>query len=160
MSANLNHVSLNVRDLERSTRFYVELFGMEPVPTPNFGFPVRWLRVGDLQLHLFERPDDPPRHHHVALAVDDFPAFYRRAEKLDIFDRDAFGHHFFELPGDVAQLYVRDPGGNLVEVDAPGASALPESLRASLRRLEDVHPQDEENRRATLFLAAAEPVSR
>ena len=38
-----------------SVGFYEEIFGMQRVPTPNFGFPVQWLRVGSLQLHLFER---------------------------------------------------------------------------------------------------------
>ena len=33
--------------------FYKELFEMEEVLAPDFPFPVRWLRVGDLQLHLF-----------------------------------------------------------------------------------------------------------
>jgi catechol 2,3-dioxygenase-like lactoylglutathione lyase family enzyme len=52
-ATNLNHVSLIARDLEESVRFYLEVFGMERIPTPNFGFPVHWLRVGPLQLHLF-----------------------------------------------------------------------------------------------------------
>ena len=49
----INHVSIAARDLEESTRFYVEVFGMEPIATPIFETPVQWLRCGDLQLHLF-----------------------------------------------------------------------------------------------------------
>ncbi|HZC14626.1 MAG TPA: hypothetical protein VE270_11475, partial [Thermoleophilaceae bacterium] len=62
------------------------------------------------------------------------------------------GHHFYELPGDCLQLYLRDPAGNLVEVDAPGASALPASLRSEMQRLADVCPQSADNLSARLYL--------
>lgn len=148
----INHVSVVAGDLETSISFYEELFAVERLPTPNFGFPVQWLRVGDLQLHLFQRPGGAPTYHHFALEVEDFPGVYARARALDAFDGTAFRHHLYELPGDIAQLYIRDPGGNLVEVDAAGASGLPAELRAEMKHLADVHPQDEENLRATLFL--------
>ena len=39
-------------------------------------------------------------------------------------DRDTFGYAAAELPGGEAQLYLRDPAGNLIEVDHPdGADA-------------------------------------
>jgi catechol 2,3-dioxygenase-like lactoylglutathione lyase family enzyme len=151
--AALNHVSVVARDLEASIRFYEDLFGMERLPTPNFGFPVQWLRVGDLQIHLFERPDGAPTYHHFALSVDDLADVYERAHARAAFDCIGFGHHLYELPDDIAQLYLRDPGDNLVEVDAPGASRLPDEIRREMRRLADAHPQDAENMRATLFLA-------
>ncbi|MFQ5426715.1 MAG: VOC family protein, partial [Gaiellales bacterium] len=50
----INHVSIPATDLAESARFYTELFGMEIVPSPNFGMAVTWLRVGDRQIHLFE----------------------------------------------------------------------------------------------------------
>ncbi|MBO0705589.1 MAG: VOC family protein, partial [Candidatus Dormibacteraeota bacterium] len=52
-ATNLNHVSVHATDMEKSAKFYEDLFGLQRVPTPNFGFEVIWLRVGDLQLHLF-----------------------------------------------------------------------------------------------------------
>ncbi len=52
-ATGINHVSISAPDLEESTRFYEEIFGMERIPTPMFADPVQWLRVGDLQLHLF-----------------------------------------------------------------------------------------------------------
>jgi catechol 2,3-dioxygenase-like lactoylglutathione lyase family enzyme len=148
----LNHVSVAARELEESVRFYEEVFTVERIATPNFGFPVQWLRVGAMQLHLFERPEPAPTFHHFALTVDDLEATYAKAEKRDAFDRTAFGHHLYELPGDCAQLYLRDPAGNLVEVNAPGASALPASLRSELRRLEDVRRQSPDNLAARLYL--------
>ena len=50
----LNHVSIPSRDLEESARFYESLFGLERLPTPTFGIDVIWMRLGDLQLHLFQ----------------------------------------------------------------------------------------------------------
>lgn len=149
----LNHVSVSATDLGASVRFYADLFGMEEIQTPNFGFPVRWLRVGDQQLHLFERPEAAPRYHHVALTVDDFENVYARAEALDCFDTTTFGRYLIELPGDTIQLYLRDPAGNLVEVDADGASRLPDSIAAGMTRLADLQPQSADNLRATLFLS-------
>src|SRR5262249_14969666 len=43
------------------------------------------------------------------------------------------GHYFWELPDGVAQLCVRDPSGNLIEVNACHASVLPVSVREDIR---------------------------
>lgn len=120
----LNHVSIVARDLAESTRFYVEVLGMETVPTPDFGFPVQWLEVGGQQVHLFERQDEPPASAHLALEVDDIVACYEKARELGALDDSTFGYAIAELPGGEAQLYLRDPAGNLVELDHPdGAGA-------------------------------------
>ncbi|HYQ85143.1 MAG TPA: VOC family protein [Rubrobacter sp.] len=84
------HVSVSATDLEESVRFYTDFFGMEEVPSPDFSGPVRWLRVGNLQLHLFLDEDPAPASHHFALDVDDFEAAYRRAEELGVRDEGRF----------------------------------------------------------------------
>jgi catechol 2,3-dioxygenase-like lactoylglutathione lyase family enzyme len=127
-AAGLNHVSVVAHDLEESVRFYVEVLGLEPLPTPDFGFPVQWLRAGALQVHLFERPDDPPSHAHFAFEVDDVVASYERARELGILDRTSFGYAIAELPGGEAQLYIRDPAGNLLELDHPEGAAARERI--------------------------------
>jgi catechol 2,3-dioxygenase-like lactoylglutathione lyase family enzyme len=152
MNSRINHVSVNARNLRESVDFYVDLLGAEPVPTPNFGLPVQWLALGRTQLHLFERDLQPTSHHHFAVTVDDVEPVYRAAERRDAFDRTAFGNHLVELPGDVVQLYVRDPAGNLVEVDQSGVDHLPEDLRALLKGLWEINPQDDENMRGRLFV--------
>lgn len=149
--SRINHVSVNAKDLAASVDFYVDVFGAEPLPTPNFGLPVQWLAIGASQLHLFEVDVDPLSHHHFAVTVADLEPVFRRAEARAAFDFVAFGNNLVELPGDLAQTYVRDPAGNLVEIDTPGASRLPEALRAQLKRLEDMHPQTEENMSGRLY---------
>jgi catechol 2,3-dioxygenase-like lactoylglutathione lyase family enzyme len=152
VSSRINHVSVNARDLRDSVDFYVELLGAEPIPSPNFGVPGRWLALGRTQLHLFERDLQPTSHHHFGVTVDDIEPAYRAAERRGAFDRVAFGNHLVELPGDVVQLYVRDPAGNLVEIDHRGVDRLPDDLRAQLKGLWDFNPQSDEQMRARLFV--------
>jgi catechol 2,3-dioxygenase-like lactoylglutathione lyase family enzyme len=152
MGARINHVSINALDLEESVDFYVDLLGADPIATPNFGIPVQWLALGRTQLHLFEKDLQPTSHHHLAITVDDLEPVYRAAERRDAFDREAFGNHLVELPGDVVQLYVRDPAGNLVEIDQDGVDRLPDDLRSQVKGLWDFNPQSDEHMSARLFV--------
>ena len=152
MTARINHVSVNALNLRESVAFYVELLGAEPIPTPNFGLPVQWMALGRTQLHLFERDLQPTSHHHFGVTVDDLEPVYRAAERLGAFEHRAFNHHLVVLPGDVVQLYIRDPAGNLVEIDHYGAERLPGDIRAELKGLWDFNEQSEENMRGRLFV--------
>ena len=152
MGLRINHVSVNAQDLQESVDFYVDLLGATPVTTPNFGLPVQWLALGRTQLHLFERDLEPTSHHHFGITVDDLEPVYRAAERRGAFDDRAFSNHLVELPGDVVQLYVRDPAGNLVEIDSPGKDRLPEDMRAQLKQLWDFNPHTEEQMSARLFV--------
>jgi catechol 2,3-dioxygenase-like lactoylglutathione lyase family enzyme len=152
MSPQINHVSVNAVDLQESVDFYVDLLGAELIATPNFGFPVQWLALGGTQLHLFQKDLTPTSHHHLGITVDDVEPVYRAAERRDAFDDDAFGNRLVLLPGDVVQLYVRDPAGNLVEIDHHGADRLPGDLRERLTPLWDFHPQSDEQMSARLYV--------
>lgn len=154
-NTRINHISVGAANLQESVRFYSELFGAEPIDTPNFGFPVQWLRIGDLQLHLFERPGAAPSYHHFALVVDDFESIFETTRKRNLQDRETMGYHLSELPSGQVQLYIRDPGGNLVEVNYPDARALSDEVRREMVRLSDRRPQNDSNRRAALYLDAA-----
>jgi YD repeat-containing protein len=144
-------VSISAPDLAASVRFYTHVFGMERVPAPRFGGqPVAWLRLGDQQLHLFQR-EGAPQYHHFGLDVDDFEAAYLKVRELDIRDGTTFLGGIFELPGGEVQMYLRDPAGNLVEIDWPDVSTLNRSVVTDIVRLSDVVPQGEENRGARLY---------
>jgi catechol 2,3-dioxygenase-like lactoylglutathione lyase family enzyme len=154
MASDINHVSVHARDLVESVGFYVELLEAEPIPTPNFGVPVQWLAFGRTQLHLFQRDLTPTGHHHLGITVEDLERPYRVAERRGAFEQEAFGNHLVLLPGDVVQLYIRDPSQNLVELDFHGAERLPAALRAELVALSDLHPQSDDNLRGRLFVPA------
>jgi catechol 2,3-dioxygenase-like lactoylglutathione lyase family enzyme len=152
MTARINHVSVPAADVQASADFYVELVGAEPIAAPNFGFPVRWLALGRTQLHLFAGGGEPIHQQHFAIAVDDLEPALQAAERRGALDRTTFGNHLVELPGGIVQLYVRDPAGNLVEINAAGVDRLPEDVREQLQPLRDVHPQDDVNLSARLFV--------
>ena len=154
-ATGVNHVSITAPDLEASIRFYTDVFGLERVPAPTFaGQAVAWLRLGDQQLHLMQR-DGAAQFHHFGLDVDDFEAAYQKVRELEIRDDTTFVEGVYELPGGEAQLYLRDPAGNPVEINWPDASTLDETVVTDLVRLADVVPQDEEGLTARLYTAAA-----
>lgn len=148
----INHVSILTRDLDESERFYAELIGAERLASPNFGTPVRWLRVGNMQIHLLQNKSGGGGAGHFGVTVDDLAPVYERARALGALDPAANGHYLWELPDGVVQLYLRDPSGNLFEVNARDAGALPESVRFDVRALVDAQPQSEENLSAELLM--------
>lgn len=151
-ATRLNHVSIHARDLAESVRFYVEVFGMETIPTYTFAFPVQYLRLGDLQLHLFQRETEAPAFHHIGIDVDDFEEAYARARELGILEQETFFEDMYELPDGSVQMYLRDPAGNLVEIDWPDVTTLDRSLLPDMKRLADTVPQTGDALRATLYL--------
>jgi catechol 2,3-dioxygenase-like lactoylglutathione lyase family enzyme len=156
----INHVSISAPDLQASIRFYMEIFGMEQVPAPRFpGQPVAWLALGDQQLHLFQR-EGAPTFHHFGLDVDDFEAAYLKVRELEIRDDATFMGGIFELPGGEAQMYLRDPAGNLVEVDWPDAAMLDREVVTDIVRLADLVPQDAHARTARLYRAGVHATAR
>jgi catechol 2,3-dioxygenase-like lactoylglutathione lyase family enzyme len=148
-ATGINHVSISAKDLDESARFYEEVFGMERIPTPDFGQPVRWLRVGDVQLHLILNPDATPGSHHLGLTIDDFDSAYNAVRE----HADAtFGWSLVELPSGQVQLYFRDPGENLIELNLASAETLDRSKYPELTRLADHIPQSAEALTARLYL--------
>ena len=70
--ARLRHFAVCVNDLDKAAKFYETVLGMQTIPSYNFGFRTKYLRCGDLQLHIFELEDHVPVYQHFALDVDDF----------------------------------------------------------------------------------------
>jgi catechol 2,3-dioxygenase-like lactoylglutathione lyase family enzyme len=149
-ATGINHVSISARDLEESTQFYEQVFGMERIASPIFETPVQWLRIGDMQLHLFLDEDGTaPSRHHLGLTIDDFEAAYDAIrERSD----DEWGSQLVELPSGQVQLYFRDPAGNLIELNWPDADTLDRSRYPELRRLVDHIEQTPRSRTAVLYL--------
>lgn len=151
-ATGINHLSISARDIEESVRFYEEVFGMERVPTYNFGFRTQYLRCGSQQIHVFHLPEETPTYQHFALDVDDFHATYDEAKRRGILDSATFGNAVNELPDGSVQMYVRDPGGNLVEANWPDINTLDRARIPDLRPLAERFQQTGENLEATLYL--------
>ncbi len=150
-ATRLNHVSIHAVDMEESLRFYIEVFGMEHVPSPDFEHRVEWLVLGDQQLHLFLRETPAPEFHHLSLEVDDFEAAYVIAADRGRLDDQTFAPAVRELNDGSVQMYLRDPAGNLIEVDWPDVNTLDRTVITDIRRLRDERPQSPEALRASLF---------
>jgi len=150
---SINHVSVHAKDLEQSAAFDEQLFGMEQIPTPTFAFPVAWLRLGGQQLHPFVRSDArAPQFHHLGLNVDDFDAVYWRAREQRLRDDSAFFSGMYQLPEGSVQMYLRDPAGNLIEVDWPDARTLDPRISEGLIALSATVHQTGDALQATLYL--------
>ena len=122
LTRGAHHVSLVVRDTERSRLFYGGLLGLEEIERPDFGIPGAWYQAGPIQLHLVEPPQEvdsgtPPAEFtvfasHVAFEIEDSDAV-----------ASALSGEGFEVKGvgsPSGQMFVRDPDGNLVEFIRPG----------------------------------------
>lgn len=129
---SLDHVTLVVRDLERSRRFYVETLGMLDVPRPGFSFAGSWFQAGSTQIHLIRQHEESgpagihvPDHlassrtHHFAFLVDDASS---AAECIQ-----SSGYKVVSgpksRPDGAVQLFVEDPDGHVVELCQPPAAA-------------------------------------
>jgi glyoxylase I family protein len=106
----LHHASIRVADLARSIAFYEGLLGLRPMPRPDFGIPGRWYGIGGGQLHLIQGAAPgttlDPSGPHFAIAVADLDDARRElaAAGVEILD-----------PGG-AQVWLRDPDGNVIEL--------------------------------------------
>jgi catechol 2,3-dioxygenase-like lactoylglutathione lyase family enzyme/uncharacterized protein YunC (DUF1805 family) len=126
----IDHVTLVVKDLERSRQFYVEVLGLREVPRPAFSFAGSWFQAGKTQIHLIlEFADSGPagnpvpehlrssRSHHVAFEVDDAAAAAGRLRKL----RVPVVSGPKPRPDGYMQVFVTDPDGHVVELCSPPA---------------------------------------
>jgi catechol 2,3-dioxygenase-like lactoylglutathione lyase family enzyme len=153
-ATGINHVSIPCRDLDESERFYREAFGLERIPSPVFRRPVRWLRLGEHQLHLMETPEAQPlRGQHFGFDVDDFEAVFVRLRELGALDNESHTVPIWELPDGSVQMYARDPAGNLIEINWPDVSTLDREIVGEIPRRADDVPQSDEALRAKLYHA-------
>ena len=146
------HVSLLADDLEESVSFYKDVLKLEEIPTPNWDLPVQWLGVGDLQLHLVETEGTRSDFNHFAVHVDDLEDVYTRVcehetasvevleQYLDESGADEDAPPVYYLPHGTVQLYVKDPGGNMVEVNYPDVEELDPAVVPNTVERDDLQP--------------------
>jgi catechol 2,3-dioxygenase-like lactoylglutathione lyase family enzyme/uncharacterized protein YunC (DUF1805 family) len=124
----IDHVTLVVKDLDRSRRFYVDVLGMHEVPRPAFSFAGSWFQAGATQVHLIrEFAESGPagnllpehlrssRTQHVAFAVDDAEAAVARLRELGV--PVLAGPK--PRPDGYLQVFVQDPDGHVIELCSP-----------------------------------------
>ena len=119
----LNHIAVCVTDVERSKRFYSGVLGLKEIPRPPFPFAGAWYELADgRQFHLIVHANPLTlrgttaidlRDGHLALGVEDFD---RAVAHLQ-----AAGVECVVRPQNVTpwkQIYLTDPDGNVIELNA------------------------------------------
>ena len=121
----IDHITLVVKDLERSEKFYRDVLGMEPIARPGFGFPGLWFQSGTTQIHMNVAGEEAgsaglpkcdgsstSRGFHFAYEVDDCDqaAAVLQDNGIPI----AVGPK--TRPDGPRQLYIYDPDNHLVEI--------------------------------------------
>lgn len=119
---SLDHVTIVVKDLAATRRFYVDILGMDEVVRPDFTFAGQWFQAGVTLIHTileFEGSGRAgsaacanSRGHHFAFLVDDCHAAAKRIEELGL----PFVSRPKQRPDGAVQLFVNDPDGHLVEL--------------------------------------------
>ncbi len=127
----VNHVAVVTRDLERLAAFYAEVLGAEPAyerSERDEAMGLGFLRVGEVVLHVFERPGDSPggvddaragaplargRVDHVAFEADGPEQFVAVRERL--LARGATDGAVVDF-GVLVSVFGVDPDGSQVEV--------------------------------------------
>jgi catechol 2,3-dioxygenase-like lactoylglutathione lyase family enzyme/uncharacterized protein YunC (DUF1805 family) len=125
---SIDHVTLVVKDLERSRQFYVDILGMREVPRPAFSFAGSWFQASATQIHLIlEYSGSGPagnlvpeerrssRSHHVAFLVDDAEAVVPLLQARNV--RVLSGVK--PRPDGYLQVFVTDPDGHVIELCSP-----------------------------------------
>jgi len=119
----LDHVNVTVsRTLEAAAKnFYGTILNLREVPKPEAsrGRGGAWYQVGDVQLHLsLEDTEAVLSRRHICLLVENLEQARQACELagVEIFPDEV------PTPG-WARFYVRDPGGNRIEI----ASSAPET---------------------------------
>jgi len=112
----IQHVNVNVDDLDAAIPFYRDVLGLPLDETPEQGFRSQFFRVGATQqIHMNEMRDERQFRGHFCLVVPDFMGVFARAKAGNAIDIAPWGK-VRQLPNGKMQLFVRDPSGNLIEI--------------------------------------------
>jgi lactoylglutathione lyase len=156
-SIRLSHIAVRAKDLDESVAFYRDMLHFVELPqSAPSSHPARYMRLGDLVLHLRQFPSDqgPLPHQHFGVAFADpeaFESLYQMALRTSGLDEVVFGANTRALPDGCVQFYLKDPSGNRIEAIAPDINQLDLSVFRSIRYLHREIPQPKKVRRATLL---------
>lgn len=119
-----DHYAVIVKDLERASKFYLDVMGLEEIYDATEKDHIRWFSLGPhLALHVIESPEVADvrigKSVHLALTRPDFKNFVAglRASEYP-FENWAGQPDTTNLrPDGVAQVYFQDPDGYWIEVN-------------------------------------------
>ncbi|MBP1993568.1 VOC family protein [Paenibacillus eucommiae] len=117
---HLHHVSLSVRDLEKSKKFYTEVLKFQEIERPPFDSKGVWFAVGSQQLHLLEYPNGETLRESSSLDDGHF-AIWVKSYRDTIAWLEEAGVPYEAKPDSIAgfsQIFILDVDRNIVEFDS------------------------------------------
>ncbi|QIH07648.1 MULTISPECIES: hypothetical protein [unclassified Pseudomonas] len=125
MNWRFDHLAFNTDGGSTLPEAFAELLGLHAGRRPPFPFPGRWLYQDDQALvHVIEQNACPtPQLSHIAFSTQEAAA----AVLLRV-QASGLEHQVAQVPEDgLWQIFVRLPGGLVLELDAPASGALASS---------------------------------
>jgi len=116
----LHHLSIGVRDLEKSQSFYRNFMGFRLIARPDLGFPGVWLKLGQTQLHLIKREGDVlpegglPGAMHTAFQTESLQDLDQLEKKLK--ENDIPFRRSIQRSSGINQIFFKDPDGFNIEL--------------------------------------------
>jgi catechol 2,3-dioxygenase-like lactoylglutathione lyase family enzyme len=108
----VDHVALNVADVDAAITFYTEVMGLtQNFDRPDFGFPGAWFDAGAQQVHVIEAAAPPNLGQHFALLFDDIYVVVEHLRSLGLQVTDPVINGAKRH-----QAFVSDPWGNGIEL--------------------------------------------
>jgi catechol 2,3-dioxygenase-like lactoylglutathione lyase family enzyme len=118
---DIDHAAIKMARLAETRAFFVEVLGPKVGRRPAFDLAGAWLYAGDKDVvHLVDTehdklPSPAASINHFALRGADFDKALERTRELGVpYEADT------TPGGDLRQIYVTDPNGVRVELNAPG----------------------------------------
>jgi lactoylglutathione lyase len=124
--AVFDHVSIYVKDLQKSTAFYKNVMHLDTIPEPFHDGRHTWLKIGEgLQMHLIAGTgvtSPVEKENHICFSTPSIKAFAASLTKAGI----PYGNwqgtsNAIQMRADgVQQIYFTDPDGYWIEVNDMG----------------------------------------
>ena len=116
----LDHVAIQVVDVDKSVDFYKALFGFAEIPAPFAG--ARWLNLGGgIMLHIVGNRTPRSEHSrwdHIAIASGDMDVTIAKLDAQHIPWANMEGGHAPQVrPDGVKQIFIQDPDGYWIEIN-------------------------------------------
>src|SRR5215213_8402044 len=119
--ATLDHISIYVTDLKKSTVFYQHVLHLDTIPQPFHDGKHTWFKIGEgLQMHVIsgaQTVEPQPKRNHICFSTPSIKDFIASLSKAGIIYEDLQGtpNTIQRRVDGVQQIYFKDPDGYWIE---------------------------------------------
>ena len=115
----INHITILVSDRLKAAEFYQNILAMEIIERGKS----RWIRVGDLYLHLAQDSGEPIKNsfYHFCVSIDNLPEYLNKiiSKGVEVYDLDENMQKTdinVNLDKKQRQFFINDQDGNMIEL--------------------------------------------